>query len=78
MGERGGRLEGNGDKLGGMGGNGDQIGEISGIAHGMWVVEGCSGMWLRKLGEKCKKMRGKWEENGTKSPVFAVPFFQFS
>ena len=29
----------------------------SGQSTGMWVVEGCGGMWLRKMG-------GKWEKNG--------------
>ena len=53
--------------MGGNGGGG--FGEILGIAHGMWVVEGCGRMWLRK-------MRQKWEKNGTKQwdllPIFAL------
>ena len=61
------------------GGGWEGNGEIAGIAHGMWVVEGCGGMWLRKMGE----MGGKWEENGRKmgenthlSPIFPfTPFF---
>ena len=36
-------------------------GEIAGIAHGMRVVEGCGGMWWRKMGQK---MGEKWEKNG--------------
>ena len=48
MGENGGKwgkLEENGEKWRGNG-------EIAGIEHGMWVVEGCGGMWLRKMAEK--------------------------
>ena len=54
-----------GDGGGEMGGNGGN-GEMAGIAHMMWVVEGCGGMWLRK-------MRGKWEKNETRYPFFTVP-----
>ena len=57
------KMEENGARLGG-------IGEISGIAHEMWVVEGCGGMRLRKMGQK-------WEKNGTKYPFFTVPPFPF-
>ena len=52
MGENGEIAVKNGEKWG-------EIGEISGMAHGMWVVEGCDRMWSRK-------MRPKWEENGRK------------
>ena len=31
-----------------------KMGGMVGIAHRMWVVEGCSGMWLRKMGQKCE------------------------
>ena len=50
------KVGGNGEKWGGMGGNW----EISDIVHGMWVVEGCGRMWLRKL-------RRKWMKNGRKT-----------
>ena len=46
----------------------EKNGEIAGIAHGMWVVEGYGGMWLRKMG-------GKWEESGTKYPFSSSPNF---
>ena len=62
MGEMG-EMEGNGGKLGGngenwreMGGKLREIGELSGIPHGMWVVEGCGMMWLRKMGQNERKM----------------------
>ena len=49
-------------------------GEMAGIAHRMWLVEGCGGMWLKKLGEK-------WEKNGSKmgrdTPFLTVPFCPF-
>ena len=45
-------------------------GEVGGIAPGMWVVEGCGGMLLRKVGEK-------WEKVGTKCPFFTVPLPHF-
>ena len=32
-------------KMGANGGKWGKMGEIEGIAHGMWVVEGCGGMW---------------------------------
>ena len=35
-------------EIGRTGGGG--VWEIAGIAHGMWVVEGCRKMWLRKMG----------------------------
>ena len=57
-------------KRGKWGGKWEGNGEIVGIAHGMWVVEGCGGMWLRKMG-------GTWEKNGTKQSFFAVPFSPF-
>ena len=38
---KGGEIGGHGGKWGGLGW---RNGEIAGIAHGMWVVEGCSGM----------------------------------
>ena len=45
-----------------MGGDGGKWGDMGerrgGLAHGMWVVEGCRGMLLREL--------GKWDINGTK------------
>ena len=45
----------------------EKNGEVAGTAHGMWVVEGCGGMWVRKTGEEGKK-------NGTTYPFFTVPF----
>ena len=42
-------------------------GGIAGTAHGMRVVEGCGGMWLRKMGQK-------WENNGTRYQLFTAPF----
>ena len=51
-------------------GNGGKWG-AAGIAHGMWVVEGCGGMWLRKMGQK-------WEENRMSYPFFTVLFSRFS
>ena len=59
--------------MGEMGGNGGKWGgngEVAGIAQGMWVVEGCCGMWLRGRG-------GKWEKNATKYSFFIVPFSPF-
>ena len=78
------KMRGNGEQWGEMGGNGGRGGGGNGeravIAYGMWVVEGCGGMWLRK-----------WEggKNGTKyaffspvSPIFPevedLPSPQFS
>ena len=52
-----------------MGGGMEKNGEIAGIACGMWVVEGCGGMWLRKMGENGRKMGGKWDE----IPIFYSP-----
>ena len=62
-GERGG-----GGDWGGMGGIGGKSGKggemgggVAGIAQGMWGVEGCGGMWLRKMGHQ----KGEnWEEKG--------------
>ena len=48
-------MEKNGEKWRKMEGNG----KIVVIAQGMWVVEGCGGMRLRKMGEI-------WEKNGRK------------
>ena len=46
------------DRNGGKWGKWREMGGvISGIAHGIWVVEGCGGMWLSKLGRE-------WEKNG--------------
>ena len=45
-------------------------GEVAGVAQGMWVAEGCGGMWFVKTGKKWEK----WEENGRKYPFFTVPF----
>ena len=44
------------------------------IAHGMGVVKGCGGMWLRNWGQKWGE---KWEKNGTKYPFFTAPFSPF-
>ena len=61
-------------KMGEMGGKGGRNGggaeEIAGIAHGMWVVEGCGGMRLRKMGPKWGG-GGEWGENGTKYTHFS-------
>ena len=46
------------------------IGETSGIAHGMWILEGCGGMWLRKMGEKREGGRDE-------IPIFTAPFVPF-
>ena len=74
-------------KMGEMGGNGKKwkmeenrrkwgkwvwgVGGIGGRAHGMWVVEGCGGMWLRKMGEN---MGEKWDQrpifHGSIFPIF--------
>ena len=43
-----------GEKWGDVGG---EYGEIAGTAHGMWVVEGRGGMWLREI----------WDKNGRKT-----------
>ena len=48
-----------------MGGNG----EIAGMAHGMWVVEGCGGMWLKEIGQHGRKMGEKWDG----IPIFHSP-----
>ena len=64
-----GLLEGEG-KGGGMGGKWGGHGEVAGIAHGMWIVEGCGGMRWRKLGPK-------WEKNGTEYSFFTVPCLPF-
>ena len=58
-----------GAEWGEIGGEGGKR-EIGGIAHMMWVVEGCGRMWL--------KMGQKRERNGTKYPFFTVPFFRRS
>ena len=77
MGGKGGEMGGNGGKwrkMGGTGGNWGELGrngKIAVIAHGMWVVEGCGGMWLRKMGETREK-------NGTNYPFSTVPFSPFS
>ena len=74
-----GGMGGNGGKRGGVGGGGD--GGIAGIAHGIWVVEGCVRMRLRKMGGKwgeLEKMGGKSEKNETKYPFFTVPCSPFS
>ena len=42
-----------------MGGNWGGDGKLACIAHRIWVAEGCSGTWLREMGEK-------WDKNGTK------------
>ena len=44
-------------------------GEMAGMAHGMWVVEGCGRMWLRKMGEG--DVGEKWDE----TPIFYGPMF---
>ena len=44
-----GEMEGNGGNGGKLGWG---VGETAGIAHGMWIVEGCGGMWWRKMGQK--------------------------
>ena len=68
---------GGGEKWGKRGGKLGRNGEMAGIAHGVWVVEGCGGMWLGKTGQNRRKMRGKWDKNGTKYPFFTVPFPPF-
>ena len=55
------------------GGEWGEIGGISGIAHGMWVVEGCRGMWLRRMEKTGRKMGETWDE----IPIFHSPFFPF-
>ena len=69
-------MEGDGGKWGGNGG--EMGGWGMGIAHGMWVVEGCGGMWLRKTGQKGKengKKNGrKWEEMGGNTH-FSLSYF---
>ena len=57
-----GEMEKNGGKWGEMGENGGKW-EIAGIAHRMWVVEGCGGMWLRKMGQKWENNRRKMGQN---------------
>ena len=56
MGEMGGNMGGGGGGKGGnwikMGGNGGGDGKIAVIAQGMWVVEGCGGMWFGGNGTK--------------------------
>ena len=60
--------------MGGMGGKGGGgYGEIAVISHGMWVVEGCGGMWLRGLGQNGRKLGETWEKHGTKYPQSHVP-----
>ena len=61
---------GNGENWRNVGGNGGKRGrngEVTGMAHGMRVVEGCGGMWLRKMGQK-------WDEipiyHSPISPIF--------
>ena len=54
-----------------MGGHEGGNGTIAVIAHGMWVVEGCGGMWLRKMEENWEGE--KWDEK----PFFTVPFPPF-
>ena len=66
-----GGMGGNRGKWRKMWGNGGDWG-IAGIAHGVWVVEGCGGMWLRKMGQQ-------QERNGTKYPFLnPPPFSHFS
>ena len=51
-----------------MGENGGEWGGgEAGVAHRMWVVEGCGGMWLRRMGSK-------WDE----LPIFHNPTFPIS
>ena len=52
-------------------------GEIAGMAHRMWVVEGCGGAWLRKMGQKGEE-NGRKMGDGRKYPFFTVPFPQIS
>ena len=41
-------------------------GETWGTAPGMWVVEGCGRMWLRKMGRNWERNGRKWDEQGRK------------
>ena len=57
LGEKKGKRGGTRGKCGGGG--------LAGIAHGMWVMEGCGGMRLMKMG-------GKWEKRD-EIPIFHSP-----
>ena len=66
MGEMG-EMEKNGGEMGGNG-------ELAGIAHGVWVVEGCGVMWSRKMGQNGTTLGEKWHEipifHSSISPMF--------
>ena len=56
-----------------MGGNGEMVG----IEHEMWVVEGCGGVWLKKMGLKWDKNGGTMGEKWDEIPILTVQFPPF-